>query len=67
MQQQSTQAFQFQQALLQMQQLQTQLCQQVSAGNNNTVNAIRAMGCDRPTQTLSIPQWTPNNKLEWIR
>jgi hypothetical protein len=55
MQQQSTQAFQFQQAILQMQQLQTQLCQQVSAGNNNTANAIRAMGRDRPTPTLSIP------------
>eukprot|EP00957_Ditylum_brightwellii_P156828 11936251-Ditylum_brightwellii.AAC.1 len=50
-----------------MQQLQTQLCQQVSAGNNNTTNTIRAMGRDRTTPTLSILQWTPNNKLELIR
>eukprot|EP00957_Ditylum_brightwellii_P136304 10395070-Ditylum_brightwellii.AAC.1 len=25
------------------------------------------MGRDRPTPMLSIPQWTPNKKLEWIR
>eukprot|EP00957_Ditylum_brightwellii_P160198 12195914-Ditylum_brightwellii.AAC.1 len=42
------------------------MLQHMNTGTVNTADALRRLGRDRPTPTLSVPTWSSNKKFEWL-